>query len=302
MKIYKNTNLRKKHHNGVIAIGNFDGLHLGHQKVINEAKEKAKKNKLPFGLMTFEPVPVMFFDKNTKNHRINSLHQKKSQLKKFGLDFLIIIRFNKSFSSLSAVDFIEKIISKKTKCRYLYVSRNFKFGFKRKGNIKTLKKFEKQFNYENVITKPYKRNSKTISSTFIRKKIKEGKINLVNKLLNREWSIEGKVIKGKKRGRKIGFPTCNMSLSNYVVPKLGVYAVRVKSKNLNKNGIANVGYRPTFNGQSLLLETNIFGFNRNLYNKVINVRFKKFIRAEKKFKNFDYLKKQIKIDIELAKK
>ena len=93
-----------------------------------------------------------------------------------------------------------------------------------------------------------------------------------------------------------------MSLSNYVVPKLGVYAVRVKSKNLNKNGIANVGYRPTFNGQSLLLETNIFGFKRNLYNKVINVRFKKFIRAEKKFKNFDYLKKQIKIDIELAKK
>ncbi len=302
MKIYKNTNLRKKHHNGVIAIGNFDGLHLGHQKVINEAKERAKKNKLPFGLMTFEPVPVMFFNKNTKNHRINSLHQKKSQLKKFGLDFLIIIRFNKSFSSLSAKDFIEKIISKKIKCRYLYVSRNFKFGFKRKGNIKTLKKFEKQFNYKNVITKPYKKNSKTISSTFIRKKIKEGKINLVNKLLNREWSIEGKVIKGKKRGRKIGFPTCNMSLSNYVVPKLGVYAVRVKSKNLNKNGIANVGYRPTFNGQSLLLETNIFGFKRNLYNKVINVRFKKFIRAEKKFKNFDYLKKQIKIDIELAKK
>lgn len=302
MKIYKNINLRKKHHNGVIAIGNFDGLHLGHQKVINEAKEKAKKNKLPFGLMTFEPVPVMFFNKNTKNHRINSLNQKKSQLKKFGLDFLIIIRFNKSFSSLSAKHFIEKIISKKTKCRYLYVSRNFKFGFKRKGNIKTLKKFEKQFNYKNVITKPYKKNSKTISSTFIRKKIKEGKINLVNKLLNREWSIEGKVIKGKKRGRKIGFPTCNMSLSNYVVPKLGVYAVRVKSKNLNKNGIANVGYRPTFNGQSLLLETNIFGFNRNLYNKVINVRFKKFIRAEKKFKNFDYLKKQIKIDIELAKK
>jgi len=302
MKIYKNTNLRKKHHNGVIAIGNFDGLHLGHQKVINEAKEKAKKNKLPFGLMTFEPVPVMFFDKNTKNHRINSLHQKKSQLKKFGLDFLIIIRFNKSFSSLSAVDFIEKIISKKTKCRYLYVSRNFKFGFKRKGNIKTLKKFEKQFNYENVITKPYKRNSKTISSTFIRKKIKEGKINLVNKLLNREWSIEGKVIKGKKRGRKIGFPTCNMSLSNYVVPKLGVYAVRVKSKNLNKNGIANVGYRPTFNGQSLLLETNIFGFNRNLYNKVINVRFKKFIRAEKKFKNAKQLQKQIKSDLLAAKK
>ncbi len=302
MKIYNTANLNKKHQNGVIAIGNFDGLHLGHQKVINEAKQKAKKNKLPFGLMTFEPMPVMFFNKNTKNHRINSLQQKKNQLNKFGLDFLIIIRFTKSFSSLTAKEFIEKILSTKTKCKYLYVSKNFKFGFKRQGNIKTLRKYEKKFNYKNIITKPYKKNYKTISSTFIRKKIREGKINLVKKLLNRNWCVEGKVIKGKKRGREIGFPTCNMSLRSYVVPKLGVYAVKVKGKNLNKNGVANVGYRPTFNGQSLLLETNIFGFNKILYNKVINVSFKKFIRAEKKFKNFEYLKKQIKIDIKLAKK
>ena len=184
----------------------------------------------------------------------------------------------------------------------MYVSKNFKFGFKRQGNIKTLKKYEKQFNYKNVITNPFKKNYKTISSTFIRKKIRDGEINLVNKLLNRNWCVEGKVIKGKKRGRKIGFPTCNIRLGSYVVPKLGVYAVRVKGKNLNKNGIANVGYRPTFNGQSLLLETNIFGFNKNLYNKVIKVYFKNFIRAEKKFINFEYLKKQIKIDIKLAKK
>jgi len=302
MKIYNNANLSKKHHNGVIAIGNFDGLHLGHQKVIREAKQKAKKNKLPLGLMTFEPVPVMFFNKNIKNHRINTLQQKTTQLNKFGLDFLIIIRFSKSFSSLTAKEFISKIISKKTKCRYLYVSKNFKFGFKRQGNIKILKKYEKQFNYKNIITKPFKKNHKIISSTFIRKKIREGEFNLVNKLLNRNWCVEGKVIKGKKRGRKIGFPTCNIRLGSYVVPKLGVYAVRVKGKNLNKNGIANVGYRPTFNGQSLLLETNIFGFNKILYNKVIKVYFKNFIRAEKKFKNFEYLKKQIKIDIKLAKK
>jgi riboflavin kinase/FMN adenylyltransferase len=124
----------------------------------------------------------------------------------------------------------------------------------------------------------------------------------VNKLLDRKWNVQGKVIKGKKRGRKIGFPTCNIKLYDYVIPKLGVYAVKVKSESFNKNGIANIGYRPTFNGQSLLLETNIFGINKNLYNKVINVSFKKFIRPEKKFKNFDYLKKQIKIDIKQAKK
>jgi riboflavin kinase/FMN adenylyltransferase len=302
MKIYNGANLNQKHLNGVIAIGNFDGLHLGHQKVINEARKKAKKFKLPLGVMTFEPVPVMFFSKKKKDHRINSLKQKITQLKKLKLDFLTIIKFNKKFSSLTAEQFISKIIHKKTKCRYLYVSRNFKFGFKRQGNIQTLKKFEKKFNYKNIITHPYKQNKKMISSTFIRKKIREGKIVEINKLLNRKWCIEGRVVKGKKRGRKIGFPTCNMDLSSYVIPKLGVYAVKVNFGKLNKDGIANIGFRPTFKGQSLLLETNIFGINKNLYNKVLSISFKKFIRQEKKFRNFEYLRKQIKLDIKQAKK
>ncbi len=302
MKIYNTSNIKSNHLHGVIAIGNFDGLHLGHQKVINEARQKAKKFKLPLGVMTFEPMPVMFFSKKTKDHRINSLEQKKIQLKKLKLDFLIIIKFNKKFSSLTAEEFINNIIFKKTKCKYLYVSKNFKFGFKRKGSVRTLKKFEKKFNYKNIITKPLKKNRKIISSTFIRKKIRAGKIEIINKLLNRNWSIEGKVIKGMKRGRRIGFPTCNMSLGNYVIPKIGVYAVKANFDSLSKNGIANIGYRPTFNGQSLLLETNIFGINKNLYNKVINISFKKFIRPEKKFKNLENLKKQIKIDIKQAKK
>ena len=302
MKIYNNLNLNSKHSRGVIAIGNFDGIHLGHQKVINDARRKAKKNRLPFGLMTFEPVPVMFFNKKIKNHRINSLEQKKDQLKKLKLDFLIVIKFNKNFSSLSPEEFIKKIIHKKTSCRFLYVSKNFRFGFKRKGNIETLKKYENQYNFKNVIVKPFKAKKKIISSTFIRKKIRKGHIEEVNKLLNRNWCIKGKVIKGQKRGRKIGFPTCNLRLNSYVIPRLGVYAVKVKTNNVSNNGIANIGYRPTFNGQSLLLETNIFGINKNLYNKVITVSFKKFLRAEKKFKSFEYLKKQIKIDIKQAKK
>ena len=301
MKIYKNANLKIKHCKGVLAIGNFDGIHLGHQKVINDARKKARKNKLPFGIMTFEPVPVMFFNKEIKNHRINSLDQKINQFKKLKIDFLIIIKFNKIFSKLTAEKFIKKIIFKKTKCKYLYVSKNFKFGFKRRGNITTLKKFEKKFKYKNLITVPFKKKSKIISSTLIRKKIREGKIEEVNKLLNRKWSVDGKVIKGQKRGRKIGFPTCNLKMGNYIIPRLGVYAVKVETSNFIKNGVANVGYRPTFNGQSLLLETNIFGINKNLYNKVISVSFKKFIRPEKKFKNFKYLKKQIKSDIKKAK-
>ena len=302
MKIYNNANLTTKHCRGVLAIGNFDGIHLGHQKVIKEAKNKAKKNKLPFGVMTFEPMPVMFFNKIIKNHRVNSLEQKKFYFKKLKIDFLIIIKFNKKFSKLTAEQFIKKIIFEKTKCKYLYVSKNFKFGNQRKGNISTLKKFENEFNYKNLITKTFKKNNKIVSSSLIRKKIRQGKIEEANKLLRRDWCIEGRVIKGSKRGRKIGFPTCNLKMRNYVIPKLGVYAVKVKNTNFNKKGIVNIGYRPTFKGKKLLLETNIFGINKNLYSKVIKISFKRFIRPEKKFKNFEYLKKQIKLDIKKAKK
>jgi len=301
MKIYKNANLNKKYHKGVIAIGNFDGIHLGHQKVINEARKKAKSKKLPFGIITFEPVPVMYFNSKIKNHRINSLEQKKIQLKKLKLDFLIIIKFNKIFSSLTAEKFIKEIIYNKTKCSFLYVSRNFKFGYKRRGNIQTLKKYEKLYNFKILITRPYKKNKKIISSTLIRKKIINGKIREANTLLNREWNIKGKVIKGRQLGRKIGFPTCNLQLNDYIVPRNGVYAVQVKGSNFNKKGIANVGFRPTFNGKKLLLETNIFGIDKNLYNKEIDISFKKFIRREKKFKDLEHLKKQIKIDIKKAK-
>ena len=301
MKIYKNANLNKKYHKGVIAIGNFDGIHLGHQKVINEARKKAKSKKLPFGIITFEPVPVMYFNSKIKNHRINSLEQKKIQLKKLKLDFLIIIKFNKNFSSLTAEKFIEEIIYNKTKCSFLYVSKNFKFGYKRKGNIQTLKKYEKLYNFKCLIIRPYKKNKKVISSTLIRKKIINGKIREANTLLNREWNIKGKVIKGRQLGRKIGFPTCNLQLNDYIVPRNGVNAVKVKGSNFNKKGIANVGFRPTFNGKKLLLETNIFGIDKNLYNKEIDISFKKFIRREKKFKDLEHLKKQIKIDIKKAK-
>ena len=302
MKIYNNLIINRKHQNSVVAIGNFDGVHLGHQKVLNRARQKAKKNRLPFGVITFEPMPVMFFNKKIKNHRINSLLQKKTQLKKLKLDFLIIINFNKKFSKLSAEQFIKRIIFKKVKCKFLYVSNNFKFGFKRKGNIQTLRKYSNSYNYKTMITHPLTKAARVISSTIIRKKISQGKIYEVNKLLNRNWCIQGKVIKGHRRGRTIGFPTCNINISDYAMPKLGVYGVKVNNAKFQRKGIANIGYRPTFNGQNLLLEVNIFGINKNLYNKVINVNFIKFIRSEKKFKDLEQLKKQIKVDINRVKK
>ena len=202
MFIYKNSKIKKKHKNSVIAIGNFDGLHLDHQKVLKQAKEKAEKNNLKFGLVTFEPIPTMFFKENIINHRINSLNQKKYYLKKLKLDFLIIINFNKSFSNISSEDFIKKILVKNIKCRYIFVSQNFRFGKNRRGDINTLRNYEKKYFYKTIITSPHKKKNKIISSTLIRKIISNGNIEKANKLLGRTWSVEGEVIKGEKRGRK----------------------------------------------------------------------------------------------------
>ncbi len=300
MKILKNS--KKNYLKSVIAIGNFDGVHLGHQKVLNDAKLKAKKNNLSFGVVTFEPIPVMFFNKNIKNHRINTFDQKVDNLKKIGPNFLKIINFNKRFSNLSPKMFIKKIIYENLNAKFVFVSKNFRFGKNRKGNISTLKKFEKSFNYKTFISLPFKQKRKILSSTIIRKKISLGKIYEVNKSLGRNWSVRGKVIKGERRGRKIGFPTCNLELTDYVIPKLGVYSVSIQIGKKIKKGIANVGYRPTFSGKNILLEVNIFGINSNLYKKEIIVNFLKFIRKEKKFKNINELKFQIKKDIIKAKK
>ncbi len=300
MIIYKNS--KKKLRRTVIAIGNFDGLHLGHQKVLDQARKKAKKYNLKFGVVSFEPVPVMFFNKNIKNHRINNFKQKILSFKRLKLDFLRIVKFNKNFSKLSPEQFIKNIIHKNLNSKFIFVSKNFRFGKNRKGSVKTLIKHEKDFSYKTVITKPLKKNNKVLSSSVIRLKISLGKIHEANKFLGRKWCVTGKVIKGKKRGRKIGFPTCNIKFKDYVLPKLGVYSVKVKGNRFNKKGVANIGYRPTFNGKSLLLEVNIFGLKKNLYKKTINVSFIDFIRDEKKFRNIDELKKQIKKDIKRAKK
>ena len=301
MIVYKNLNINKKFKGAVVAIGNFDGVHLGHQKVLKQAKKVAKKYKLKFGVITFEPVPVMFFNKNVRNHRINNLKQKISSLKKLNLDFLRIIKFNRKFSKLNPEQFIEKIIYKNLGSKFIFVSKNFRFGNKREGSIKTLKEYEKYFSYKTIITKPLKKNNRVLSSSIIRANISAGKIKKVNTYLGRSWCVSGKVIRGKERGRKIGFPTCNIKLNDYILPKLGVYSVNIKTKNFNKKGIANIGYRPTFGGKNLLLEVNIFGMKGNLYKKVIEVSFIRFIRGEKKFKSINELKTQIKKDIKIAK-
>ena len=303
MKIYKNFNIKKKFKNSAIAIGNFDGFHLGHQKVIKKGKYIARKNNLKFGLLVFHPLPVMFFNKKLKNFRIDSLKQKIESSKKVGIDFLIIKKFDRNFSKTSAENFIRLILHKKLKAKLIFISRNFRFGKNRAGDIHLLKKKESLMNYKTQTISPFKSKNKIISSTLIRKNIKKGKINFVNKMLGRAWVIEGMVKKGEKRGRKIGFPTCNLDLGNYMVPKSGVYSsVIIINKKIKKKGIVNIGYKPTFGKNKLLLEAHIFGLKKNLYDKSIKVMLTKFIRKEKKFKNITQLKKQIKKDIGKVKR
>ena len=302
--IYNSLSIKSLHKGSIILIGNFDGLHLGHQKLFNLAKEYKKKYSLKIGVLTFEPMPKMYFDKNLKNFRISNQKQKISLLNKFNTDFVIIKRFNKEFSKIKSIDFIKKILNEKLKAKFIFVSNNFKFGNKREGDVKQLVEFEKEYNYKIIKPKPLIKKRKIISSSLIRNYLQKGKLLKVNKFLNRNWSIEGKVQKGKKLGKKIGFPTANIDIKDYVLACPGVYAVRVKIKKNSKTakGIANLGYRPTFNGKKILLEVHLFNFSGNLYDKDLSVEFLKFIRKEKKFKNVDQLKKQIKTDLLVAKK
>ena len=299
INLYRDFNIKDRHKNSIILIGNFDGLHLGHQKLFSLANKYKKKYSLKVGVLTFEPMPKMYFNKNIKNFRLSNQKQKINLLNKLKVDFVIIKKFSKIFSKTKSIDFIENILGKKIKAKFIFVSNNFKFGNKREGDVKQLINYEKRCNYKIVKPKPLLIKRKIISSSLIRNYLQIGKLKEANNLLNRNWSIEGRVQKGKQLGKKIGFPTANIDIKDYVLACPGVYAIRVKMINSSRTlkGIANLGYRPTFNGKKILLEAHLFNFSGNIYNKDLTVEFLKFIRKEKKFKNVNQLKKQIKIDL-----
>ena len=303
VKHYKNFNIKKKHKGSIILIGNFDGLHLGHQKLFQLAQSYKKKYNLKIGVVNFDPMPKMFFNKKLKNFRLSNIDQKIKLLSFFKVDFVITKKFDKNFSKTKALNFIIQILNKKLSSKFIFVSNNFRFGNKREGNVKLLKKYEKSLNYKVVKPEPLIKSKKTVSSSLIRNLLEKGFLNQANNLLNRNWTIQGIVIKGRQVGKKIGFPTCNIDIKEYILAKPGVYAVPVLRKNSKKylKGIANLGYRPTFNQKKMLLEVHLFNFSGNLYNKLLSVEFLKFIRKEKKFKNVNQLRAQIKKDLNIAK-
>jgi riboflavin kinase/FMN adenylyltransferase len=304
VKHYTNFNIQKIHKGSIILIGNFDGVHLGHQKLFQLAQSYKKKYNLKIGVVNFDPMPKMFFNKKLKNFRLSNLDQKIKLLSNLKVDFVITKKFDKEFSKTKALNFIIQILNKKLNSKFIFVSNNFRFGNKREGNVKLLINYEKLFNYKVVKPEPLIRSRKIVSSSLIRNLLEKGFLDKANNLLNRNWTIQGIVENGRQLGKKIGFPTCNIDIQDYVLARPGVYAVKVLRKNSNKyiKGIANLGYRPTFNQKKLLLEVHLFNFSGNLYNKLLSVEFLKFIRKEKKFKNVNQLKAQIKKDLNIAKK
>jgi riboflavin kinase/FMN adenylyltransferase len=277
---------------------------LGHQKLFKLAKSYKKKYGLKIGVINFNPMPKMFFNKSLKNFRLSSIDQKVNLLHNLRVDFIITKKFDKTFSKTKSINFIKNILSKKLKARFIFVSNNFRFGNKREGDVKFLIQNEYKYNYQVIKPKPLLINKKIVSSSLIRNYLESGYLEKANKLLDRKWSIEGMVQKGRQVGKKIGFPTCNIDIKDYVLAKPGVYAVKVLRKNNLKilKGIANLGFRPTFNQKKILLEVHLFNFSGNLYNKHLSVDFLRFIRKEKKFKNINKLKSQIKLDLKIAKR
>ena len=304
VKLYKNFNIKNVHKNSIILIGNFDGVHLGHQKLFKLANSYKKKYKLKIGVVNFDPMPKMFFNKSLKNFRITSISQKINLLSKLKVDFIITKKFDKLFSKTKSINFIKEILNKKLKSKFIFVSNNFRFGNKREGNVNLLIKNEDKYNFKVIKPEPLIKQQKIISSTLIRDLLETGYLEKANKLLNRKWTINGGVQKGRQVGKKIGFPTCKLDIKSYVLAKPGLYEVRVLIPNNSKylKGIANLGYRPTFNQKKILLEVHLFNYFGNLYNKLLSVEFIKFIREEKKFKNVNQLKFQIKKDLNIAKK
>jgi len=297
MKVFNNKFNLKITNNSILVIGNFDGLHKGHFSILNEAIEVARQNKLKLGLLTFDPNPKEFFSKDN-NFKIISLIEKQKILSKMKLDFLIILKFNKSLRNLTAENFINKILKKQINPSKIIIGKEFKFGRNRMGSPSLLKKY-----FSIKIASQKRIGSKKISSSEIRKLISMGNISEVKKLLGRYWSVYGKVVSGDKIGRKIGYRTANIFLNDCILPRRGVYVTRLY---LNKNffdGISNFGIAPTFGRKNKdVLETHLFTPVKNLYKKNVSIEFLKFLRKENKFKSKKNLLDQIKKDITAAKK
>jgi riboflavin kinase/FMN adenylyltransferase len=281
------------------SIGGFDGIHIGHQKIIENVVRNSIKNNTKSALITFKPLPKVFFSK--KNFELISIYQKIDILRKFNLDYLIILRFNAELISMNPVDFIEDLLIQKLNVKSLTVGDDFKFGKDQKGSVSDLVTYSKKGYFSIHIEDKHISDNKRISSSLIREAVLENNFVLASKMLGRPYSVSGKITHGDKRGSKIGFPTANIKIEPNVLLS-GVYAVSTKINGKKYDGVANIGYKPTFNGENYLFEANIFNFSDDLYGKRLSFEIISKIRETKKFSGIEELKKYINKDINTAKK
>ncbi len=284
----------------VMSIGNFDGIHLGHQAIVKRVVEKANKRAIPSIITTFEPHPHEFFTPDSTD-RIMGLREKCLALRELKPDYLLIMRFNQKLASTSAEEFIEKILLEGLNVKNLIVGDDFRFGKKRQGDYHLLSKYAAQFNFELENTKTLEIGDKRISSTRIRNLLRECKFDEAERLLGRPFFISGRVVHGEKRGRQLGFPTLNIRLTKNRTLVSGVFAVEIHVLGETKQGVANMGYRPTLHGRRPQLEVHVFNFDRQCYGEQIKVIFRHKLRDEKRFDSVELLREQINLDAVSAK-
>lgn len=283
-----------------VGIGVFDGVHIGHQKIIQTIIKEAAREDLSTAVLTFHPHPDKFFG-HREIHLIQTLKQRQETIINLGIEKVIILNFDKSFANLSKEDFVHRVLKNKFKAKVIVVGENFRFGNKREGNISYLKKLEKSLQFKVITIPAVKLNAQLVSSSKIRELLTEGNILEANRFLGRPYQIEGKIIAGNSRGKSIGYPTANLSTENHIFLR-GVFISEVGLNNSRFPALTNIGSCPTFDYKDFRVECHIINYEGNLYGKKIKIEFLRKLREENKFKSPQDLSLQIKKDIEEAKK
>lgn len=285
----------------VATIGNFDGVHLGHQSVLNQLAMKGDTLGLPAVVITFEPQAYEFFSPEKAPARLSRFREKVEALRCYSIQQLCVLRFNQKLAQMSAQDFIQRLLVDGLNVRYLVVGDDFRFGCDRQGDFELLQQAGQEFGFQVVNMHTFAVDQIRVSSTRIRQALKAGDLTLAEKLLGRPYRMSGRVAHGDKRGRTMGFPTANIHLHRCKVPLSGVYAVQLFGIDGEPvKGVANVGIRPTVGGDKALLEVHLFDFDQDIYGEHVQVHFLHKLRDEQKFPDLTMLVKQIKQDCQQA--
>jgi riboflavin kinase / FMN adenylyltransferase len=300
MELYCNPKSLPKN-NYLVTIGNYDGVHLGHQEILNHLREQSYKLNLPSLVIIFEPQPDEYFFGSKAGPRIMTLREKSAAIAKLGIDFILVLKFNEQFANLSAESFISKILINYLQVKYVIIGDDFVFGREGKGDYAMLEKFAEKHHFTAVKTSTFRVSNVRVSSTLIREALLFNNFQLAEKLLGKPYTISGKIAHGNQLGRKLGFPTANIYLHQRVIPVKGVFSVKIWGlENEPLLGIANIGSRPTIKGDKNVLEIHIFEFTQNIYGRRIQVEFLYKIRDEIKFESIEKLRQQIMLDIKQA--